>query len=191
MDSVRDIYSDIEKIRCKFSYASESQPIWGANNVSHTQDKWYLHSESPNDVFFTLWFNHVIFSIFKRFEIKNYKADRRRNVYIDTKHMENALYGYGTYALFAFVSGILLVCWPHFFYFSYYVNNLCIPYTQTSHEVFVIYYKFNLLLHVPCNWRVFWGRYLKNNFIQNTVKNIWLQLFHNISDETNRSQTSP
>ena len=33
------------------------------------------------------------FSIFKRFEIKNYKADRRRNVYIDTKHMESALNG--------------------------------------------------------------------------------------------------
>ena len=91
MDSVWEIYSDIEKLRCKFSYTSESQPIWGANDVSHTQDKWYLHSESQNDVFFTLWFHHVIFSIFKRFEIKNYKADRRRNVYIDTKHMESAL----------------------------------------------------------------------------------------------------
>ena len=188
MDSVRDIYSDIEKLCCKYSYPSESQPIWGMNDVSHTQDRWYLHSESQNDVFFTLWFHHVIFSIFKRFEIKNYKADRRRNVYIDTKHMESALYG--TYALFAFVSRILLVCWPHLFYFSYYVNNLCIPYAQTSHEVFVIYHKFTLLLHVPCNWRVFWGRYLKNNFIQNTVKNAWLQLFHNISDGTNKPQTS-
>ena len=188
MDSVRDIYSDIEKLCCKFSYPSESQPIWGVNDVSHTQDRWYLHSESQNVVFFTLWFHHVIFSIFKRFEIKNYKAHRRRNVYIDTKHMESALYG--TYALFAFVSGILLVCWPHLFYFSYCVNNLCIPHVQTSHEVFVIYYKFTLLLHVPCNWRVFWGWYLKNNFIQNTVKNAWLQLFHNISDGTNKPQTS-
>ena len=64
MDSVWEIYSDIEKLRCKFSYASESQPIWGVNDVSYTQDKWYLHSESPNDVFFTLWFHHVILAYF-------------------------------------------------------------------------------------------------------------------------------
>ena len=89
---LRDI-SDIEKLRCKFSYASESQPIWGANDVSYTQDKWYLHSESPNDVFFHIVISSCHFSIFKRFEIKNYKADRRRNVYIDTKHMESTLYG--------------------------------------------------------------------------------------------------
>ena len=141
MDSVWEIYSNIEKLRCKFSYASESQPIWGANNVSHTWDKWYLHTESPNDVFFTLWFHH--FSIFKRFEIKNYKAGRRRNVYIDKKHMESALYG--TYALFAFVSGILLVCWPHLFYFSYYVNNLCIPY---MHKLPMKYSLF--IINLPC-----------------------------------------
>ena len=137
--------------------------------------------------FFTCDFITSLFSAFLK-DLK-YKAGRRRNVYIDTKHMESSLYS--TYALFAFVSGISLVCCPRLFYFSNnYVSNLCIPYAQTSHEVFYIYYKFALLLHVPCNWRVFWGWYLKNNFIQNTVKNTWLQLFHNISDETNKSQTN-
>ena len=140
----------------------------------------------------TKWcFFHIVISschfsiFFKRFEIKNYKADRRRNLYIDTKHMESALYGT------VLKHSLLLYQESHLFYFSYYVNNLCTPYAQTSHEVFVVYYKFTLLLHVPCNWRVFWGRYLKNNFIQNTVKNAWLQLFHNTSDGTNKSQTSP
>ena len=86
MDSVWEIYSDIEKLWCKVSPSqSEERKTFLTHKINDTS------TQNHKMMFLHIVISSCHFSIFKRFEIKNYKADRRRNVYIDTKHMESAL----------------------------------------------------------------------------------------------------